>query len=49
MNIVLDIVAENGLGTLERLCELGAYDLSEFNGANMNENGLYIKHFNATS
>lgn len=46
MAVVLEKVTEDGLMALKNLCELGAYDLSELNGINVNENGTYLKNNN---
>ncbi|MEK3917708.1 GNAT family N-acetyltransferase [Paenibacillus sp. FSL H7-0331] len=46
MAVLLEKVTEDGLIALKNLCELGAYDLSELNGTNVNENGIYLKNNN---
>jgi predicted acetyltransferase len=40
--IELEKITEDGLIALKNLFELGAYDLSELSGANINENGMYL-------
>lgn len=42
MEVTIVKIEENGLGSLNNLVELAAYDLSELSGNNINENGLYV-------
>jgi predicted acetyltransferase len=41
--IQLERISSDGLDALNHLFELAAYDLSELSGANMNDNGRYLK------
>ncbi|RKN66067.1 GNAT family N-acetyltransferase [Paenibacillus ginsengarvi] len=40
--VTLEEVKEDGLGTLQKLLEFAAYDLSEFNRSKISENGSFI-------
>ncbi len=46
MTVVLESITEEGLDILKSLIEFGAYDLSELNGANINEKGAFICNLN---
>jgi len=49
LSVSLERVNEEELITLNRLVELAAYDLSEFNGSNINEYGLFLSDFDSKS
>ncbi|WP_082420278.1 hypothetical protein [Paenibacillus sp. A3] len=39
---MLEKVKEDGIVTLNHLVELASYDLSKYNGRDINENGLFV-------
>lgn len=47
MELTLEMIEENGISTLNHLVELASYDLSEWSGRNINENGLFAENFNS--
>lgn len=47
MELRLEKIEKNGISTLNHLVELASYDLSEWSGRNINENGLFIDNFNS--
>lgn len=49
MELLLEKIDENGISTLNNLAELAAYDLSEWSGRDINENGLFVENFNSRS
>ncbi|PWV95235.1 acetyltransferase (GNAT) family protein [Paenibacillus cellulosilyticus] len=49
MAVSLERISLDGLDTLKNLFELVAYDLSEWSGANINDNGLYLTSLDVRS
>ena len=47
MELRLEKIEKNGISTLNHLVELASYDLSEWSGRNINENGLFVDNFNS--
>ncbi|KRE45526.1 GNAT family N-acetyltransferase [Paenibacillus sp. Soil522] len=47
MEVTIVKIEENGLGSLNNLVELAAYDLSELSGNDINENGLFVTNFDS--
>jgi predicted acetyltransferase len=46
MEVILENITEDKLGILRNLFELGAYDLSELNQSDINENGQFLSSLN---
>lgn len=49
MLVTLEKVKEDGRVTLNHLVELASYDLSEYNGRDVHENGLFVADFDSKS